>query len=187
MSNPEITLTDAAAARRPYLQLVRPFRRVLRVGRARTQEGAVSRSRAGGIARAFALLFAQASLAAVFLFYPAFLHFGANNGSQDTPAREQFDFCGQLSGEPAQSCGVSSRFLVRTVQAAAADPRACAQASRVTKFIYHPLRRSSWDETSLNVYATYYWESTRLSKWLKARVADYMLNAHHTMDANCNP
>ncbi len=102
------------------------------------------------------------------------------------PAKDQFDICGLLSGEPAQSCGVSSRFVVRWVQASAEDPRACAHASRLHKFIYHPLRISSWDEASLNIYATYYWEDGRLSKWLKARVADYMLSAHHEMDAKCN-
>jgi hypothetical protein len=187
MSSFEIALIDTLDAKRPRLQLIRTLYSVPQLDRDRSLEGAVIRSQARSRARLFALLFAQASLALAFLFYPVFLHLGAHNGSQETLARDQFDFCGQLTGEPAQSCGVSSRFLVRAVQAAAGDPRACAQASRVTKFIYHPLRRSSWDETSLNVYATYYWQSGQLSKWLKARVAEYMLNAHHAMDANCNP
>ncbi len=35
-------------------------------------------------------------------------------------------------------------------------------------------------------YAAYYWRSERLSKRIKARIAQFMLDAHRTLDEQCN-
>jgi hypothetical protein len=136
--------------------------------------------------RRLAFLFAQASLAFAVLCYPAFLHLGAHNGSQETASRDRFDFCELLAGEPRQSCALTTRFAVRSIQSETGDARACFQASNAGKFFFHPWRRGNWDKTSLVLYASYYGESARLSKWLKARVAQFMLSKHRQIDEKCN-
>jgi hypothetical protein len=135
--------------------------------------------------RQLAFLFAQGSLAFVFLCYPAFLHLGAHNGSQETAIGDQYDFCELLAGEPKQSCAMTTRFIVRFIQSEAGDARACLQASNAGKFFFHPWRRGNWDKTSLVLYASYYGESGRLSKWLKAQMAQFMLSKHRRIDEKC--
>jgi hypothetical protein len=133
-----------------------------------------------------AVLFAQAALAFGFLSYPMFLQFGAHNGLQDkTPTREQFNFCQLLRGEPAQSCGVTTRFVLREIQSEMGDPRACLQVSSTSSVLLYPWHIANWDRTSLIAYSTYYWRSDLLSKRLKARSAQYMLDKHREIDTQC--
>ena len=137
--------------------------------------------------RGLAFVFAQACLGVALLAYPAYLHFGAHNGFRIAAAKEQFDFCQLADGEDAQSCALTTRLAVRTIQSEAEDERACVQASNLGKFIFHPRRDGNWDKTLLVLYANTYGGSDQLSKWLKAKLAQIMLRKHRQIDERCYP